>query len=140
MVEGFRQALTGGDERMPEGTSGQSAPAALIAALDDSDLGVWLADATGQRLHWASAGWQRISARPTGDLCHIPSLWLDLVHPDDRDRVAEERRHLSTRGRRTIDYRLLRPDGTARWVRDLEDAYEAVWAQWVNGEEGDIWL
>lgn len=29
---------------------------------------------------------------------------------------------------------------TARWVRDLEDAYEAVWAQWVNGEEGDIWL
>ncbi|KAJ5787966.1 Tetratricopeptide-like helical [Penicillium paradoxum] len=29
---------------------------------------------------------------------------------------------------------------TARWVRDLEDAYEAVWSQWVNGEEGDIWL
>ncbi|KAJ5115434.1 hypothetical protein NUU61_001193 [Penicillium alfredii] len=29
---------------------------------------------------------------------------------------------------------------TRRWVRDLEDAYEAVWAQWVNGEEGDIWL
>ncbi|KAJ5121801.1 hypothetical protein N7526_008738 [Penicillium atrosanguineum] len=29
---------------------------------------------------------------------------------------------------------------TARWVRDLEDAYEAVWAQWVKGEEGDIWL
>lgn len=29
---------------------------------------------------------------------------------------------------------------TARWVRDLENAYEAVWAQWVNGEEGDIWL
>ncbi|KAJ5654663.1 hypothetical protein N7490_001666 [Penicillium lividum] len=29
---------------------------------------------------------------------------------------------------------------TARWVRDLEDAYETVWAQWVKGEEGDIWL
>ncbi|KAJ5657017.1 hypothetical protein N7507_008967 [Penicillium longicatenatum] len=29
---------------------------------------------------------------------------------------------------------------TARWVRDLELAYEAVWAKWVNGEEGDIWL
>lgn len=29
---------------------------------------------------------------------------------------------------------------TARWVRDLENAYEAVWAQWVKGEEGDIWL
>ncbi|KAL4887736.1 glycosyl transferase family 41-domain-containing protein [Aspergillus karnatakaensis] len=29
---------------------------------------------------------------------------------------------------------------TNRWVRDLEDAYERVWSQWVNGEEGDIWL
>ncbi|KAI9367869.1 glycosyl transferase family 41-domain-containing protein [Aspergillus egyptiacus] len=29
---------------------------------------------------------------------------------------------------------------TKRWVRDLEDAYERVWNQWVNGEEGDIWL
>lgn len=29
---------------------------------------------------------------------------------------------------------------TARWVRDLEDAYSAVWAKWVKGEEGDIWL
>lgn len=29
---------------------------------------------------------------------------------------------------------------TGRWVRDLEDAYERVWSQWVQGEEGDIWL
>ncbi|KAL4739174.1 glycosyl transferase family 41-domain-containing protein [Aspergillus similis] len=29
---------------------------------------------------------------------------------------------------------------TSRWVRDLEDAYQRVWNQWVNGEEGDIWL
>ncbi|KAL4967925.1 UDP-N-acetylglucosaminyltransferase [Aspergillus stella-maris] len=29
---------------------------------------------------------------------------------------------------------------TTRWVRDLEDAYERVWNQWVTGEEGDIWL
>lgn len=29
---------------------------------------------------------------------------------------------------------------TRRWVSDLEDAYDAVWKQWVRGEEGDIWL
>ena len=29
---------------------------------------------------------------------------------------------------------------TKRWVRDLEEAYEQVWRQWVNGEEGDVWL
>lgn len=29
---------------------------------------------------------------------------------------------------------------TARWVRDLEDAYEEAWKRYVAGEGGDIWL
>ncbi|KAG9950846.1 UDP-N-ACETYLGLUCOSAMINE--peptide N-ACETYLGLUCOSAMINYLtransferase, partial [Aureobasidium melanogenum] len=29
---------------------------------------------------------------------------------------------------------------TARWTRDLEDAYSEAWRRWVNGEGGDIWL
>lgn len=29
---------------------------------------------------------------------------------------------------------------TKRWVRDLEDAYEAAWSNWVAGKGGDIWL
>ena len=29
---------------------------------------------------------------------------------------------------------------TKRWVRDLEEAYEIAWGQWVKGEGGDIWL
>ncbi|KAF2089441.1 glycosyltransferase family 41 protein [Saccharata proteae CBS 121410] len=29
---------------------------------------------------------------------------------------------------------------TARWVRDLEEAYDKAWNAWVKGEGGDIWL
>ena len=29
---------------------------------------------------------------------------------------------------------------TARWVRDLEEAYVTAWGRWVRGEGGDIWL
>ncbi|KAB8349722.1 hypothetical protein FH972_023737 [Carpinus fangiana] len=29
---------------------------------------------------------------------------------------------------------------TRRWVGDLEAAYEEVWARWVRGEGGDVWL
>lgn len=29
---------------------------------------------------------------------------------------------------------------TARWTRDLEDAYDEAWRRWVSGEGGDIWL
>lgn len=46
---------------------------------------------------------------------------------DLREMIFSERR-----GSRLFD--------TARWVRDLENAYEQVWKRWVEGEEGDIWL
>jgi predicted O-linked N-acetylglucosamine transferase (SPINDLY family) len=29
---------------------------------------------------------------------------------------------------------------TRRWVRDLEEAYERAWDNWVQGNGGDIWL
>lgn len=29
---------------------------------------------------------------------------------------------------------------TARWVRDLEEAYEIAWRKWERGEGGDIYL
>ena len=65
------------------------------------------------------------------------NLCLDLQHSPTghgRGRLMEIRQMLF---RDRYRNRLF---DTARWVRDLEDAYDAVWAQWVNGEEGDIWL
>ncbi|KAJ6175436.1 hypothetical protein N7485_002350 [Penicillium canescens] len=64
-------------------------------------------------------------------------LCMDLHYPstgEGRGRLPELRQMLF---RERYKNKLF---DTARWVRDLEDAYEAVWAQWVNGEEGDIWL
>lgn len=29
---------------------------------------------------------------------------------------------------------------TRRWTRDVEEAYERVWQNWVAGKGGDIWL
>jgi sigma-B regulation protein RsbU (phosphoserine phosphatase) len=48
-----------------------------------------------------------------------PILWLNTIHPDDRERVCRhaqkifKREHLPP-----IDYRILHRDGTTRWVRD----------------------
>lgn len=66
-------------------------------------------------------------------------LCLDLQYVPDGEgrahgRLAEIRRMLFQQRYENTLF------DTAHWVRDLEDAYEAVWAQWVNGEEGDIWL
>lgn len=42
---------------------------------------------------------------------------LEPIHPDDRERVAEERRRAIERGGdSTLEFRLVRPDGSVSWV------------------------
>jgi signal transduction histidine kinase len=40
------------------------------------------------------------------------------VHPDDRKPVAEAMRTKQTTGEYNQEYRIIRPDGTLRWIRD----------------------
>jgi signal transduction histidine kinase len=48
-----------------------------------------------------------------------PMRWLEHTHPDDRDRLLIERMTATTEGRRfSVEYRMVRPDGGVRWVRD----------------------
>ena len=47
------------------------------------------------------------------------TLWFELIHPDDRDRViSAEEETAGTKRELDIVYRLVRPDGEERWVRD----------------------
>ncbi len=51
----------------------------------------------------------------TGD----PSLWIDRIHDDDRDRVLEASDHADRTGEPlTIEYRHVKKDGTVIWVHD----------------------
>jgi two-component system sensor histidine kinase UhpB len=42
---------------------------------------------------------------------------MDSVHPDDRERLAEDERLQSVGGRHDHTYRIVRPDGSLRWIR-----------------------
>lgn len=47
------------------------------------------------------------------------ALWFELIHPEDRDRViSAEEEAAGTKQELDIVYRLVRPDGDERWVRD----------------------
>jgi two-component system, cell cycle sensor histidine kinase and response regulator CckA len=54
---------------------------------------------------------------PLADL--TPSRMRDLLHPDDRDRVlAEMVRANDAQAPLTLEYRIVRPDGTVLWLED----------------------
>lgn len=58
-----------------------------------------------------------------------PGAWLNSVHPEDRESVlAAYDDFLSVKKDYDVEYRVLRPDGTLRWVRDRAFA--------IHDEEG----
>jgi PAS domain S-box-containing protein len=55
------------------------------------------------------------AGRPVADL--LGEGWLRVMHPEDRDRVLAEWRHdMSERRPKALEWRILRPDGSIRWV------------------------
>ena len=49
-----------------------------------------------------------------------PYLWRDHVHPDDVPRIADWVDRMFENDRRSIEYRIRRPDGTYFWVDDRQ--------------------
>jgi PAS domain S-box-containing protein len=79
----------------------------------------WLFDLAHQRYLYVSPVYERIWGRPGDGLLANAQDWLAGIHPDERERVAEHARTKAARGE-TYDqiYRVIRPDGSERWVHD----------------------
>ncbi len=55
---------------------------------------------------------------PKGAGHQTPEEWLAQVHPDDRARVMKEWQKALMSGRLESEYRIVRPDGSVRWIVD----------------------
>jgi PAS domain S-box-containing protein len=63
---------------------------------------------------------ERISGRPAEYFLESPDRWLGTSHPADRPQLAEAFRRITSAAtdREDAEYRILRPDGSLRWIRD----------------------
>ncbi|HEY9887507.1 MAG TPA: PAS domain S-box protein, partial [Candidatus Obscuribacterales bacterium] len=79
----------------------------------------WLTDlTTGQNLY-VNPAFERTWQLSQATLQQEPLAFLSRVHPDDRDRLATElQAHWQAAENFEVEYRLLLPDGTIRWMRD----------------------
>ncbi len=78
---------------------------------------VWISSPNLQQVLYVNPAYERLWGRCAADL-YVDSLdWLTGIHPDDLPRV----RGLLDKGALAapfeIEYRLLRPDGSSRWIR-----------------------
>lgn len=82
------------------------------------DKVVWMSDTTLRRLLYVNGAYEQIWGRPVEALLRAPEQFIESIHTDDRARVAESiERHRRGEPTETI-YRIVRPDGSIRWIRD----------------------
>lgn len=85
---------------------------------ENSSDALWIADAERMRLEYLSPAFERIWQRPRQPLLDDLSHWAETVHPDDRE-SASQAMPLVLRGEPFVsDYRITRPDGAVRHIRD----------------------
>ncbi|MEH2052199.1 ATP-binding protein [Nostoc sp.] len=78
----------------------------------------WMTDNQSQQVLYVSNAYQTIWQRSCQDLYHNYSNWLDAIHPEDRQRVELEVTEQLKPGQYDKKYRIIRPDGSIRWIRD----------------------
>ena len=68
-------------------------------------------------IDWLSGAFEAISGIPIETIMKRDS-WLPLVHTEDRRRVLEIWETIQEGEKRTIEFRMVRPTGDSRWIRD----------------------
>ncbi len=84
---------------------------------ENVDSVFWMTDPTRKQVIYISPAFERIWGWPAGDLSAFGQRWSASIHPDDRDQLLTKlpKRIL---GLYDSEYRIIRPDGAVRWIRD----------------------
>lgn len=90
---------------------------------------IWLTSPDKQEMLYINSAFEEVMGRSVRSIYENPTLWLETVHPDDRPRV-EAALPEQSEGTYEEEYRIVRPDGELRWIRDR--AYP------VRDEEGEV--
>ena len=75
----------------------------------------WMYSADLSRLIYVSPAYDKIFGHPRARLYGKPDLWIDYVHPEDRDRVLSNREKYHAEDYE-MEYRIVQSNGSIRWI------------------------
>jgi len=75
----------------------------------------WITTPNKDEMIYVSPAYETIFGRSCQSLYDSPKSFLEVIHPDDRQRVRDELSR-QAQGDYSVEYRLLRDDGTIRWI------------------------
>lgn len=78
----------------------------------------WMVDWNTNALEYVSPQYEKVWARSPESARNEMRQWCLHVHPEERDRVRQSFANTARSGEWLEEYRILRPDGQVRWIRD----------------------
>jgi PAS domain S-box-containing protein len=128
LARGFRDAPAGGG-RMPNpaltpgargvtngARNGRSKPPSEQQECEGRPV-FWICDERMADCLYVSAGCEAVWGWSPETLCGKPGALLDRVHPEDRASISEAVTTLQVEEDAVFEFRVLLPDGSARWLR-----------------------
>ena len=85
---------------------------------ENMDEVIGFAPRVGPGVEYISPAYETIWGRSCQSLYDDPRSWMEAIHPDDRQRVTRAFEAESSSGTYEEEFRIVRDDGTVRWVRD----------------------
>ncbi|MBN2507517.1 MAG: PAS domain S-box protein [Verrucomicrobia bacterium] len=78
----------------------------------------WMRDLGMEQLLYISPAYETIWGRSCASAYANPRSWQECIHPDDRVRIAAMTTPDQISRQYDVEYRIVRPDGALRWIRD----------------------
>jgi PAS domain S-box-containing protein len=86
----------------------------------------WIIELEQLQILYVSPSYEQIWGHDCNSLYNNNQLWMEAIHPEDRPHVQNVVEQEKKGERHDIEYRIIRPDGSLRWIRDrgfgLKDA------------------
>jgi PAS domain S-box-containing protein len=100
----------------------------------------WKMDAATKEVVYVSKAYETITGRPPSDIRDNPTLYKELIHPEDLPRVLDKLDEAATTGTLDEEFRILRADGALGWIRCTASSVDAADkpVRWLTGVAQDI--
>ncbi len=87
----------------------------ILTSLEDV---VWSVDPQTFEMIYMNQAAEKVYGHSCAEFYANSNLWLEVVHPEDRERVSHFSQCLLEEGSKNIEYRIVRPNGEIRWLLD----------------------
>ncbi|AFY83749.1 PAS domain S-box protein [Oscillatoria acuminata] len=87
----------------------------ILSSIDDT---LWSVSVPNRTLLYMNQAAEKIYGRKVEEFFNNPNLWATVIHPEDSAQLEPLFDILTSPQSKDIEYRIVRPDGEIRWLRD----------------------